>query len=58
MMLGKLRVPGRPAYFDKSRAWAYFACSRCGWGMHGHIFTHHFSLSGRGPERNPVSKGR
>ena len=30
MVLGKLPVPGRPAYLDYSRATAYSACSRCG----------------------------
>ena len=34
MVLGKLPVPGRP-----SRARAYCACSRCGWGMFGHFFS-------------------
>ena len=33
MVLGKLPVPGRPANFDCSRARAYCACSRCGWGL-------------------------
>ena len=32
-MLGKLPVPGRPTYLDYSRARAYCACSRCGWGF-------------------------
>ena len=32
MMLGKLPVPGRPTNLDYSRATAYCACSRCGWG--------------------------
>ena len=32
MVLGKLLVPGRPTYLDNSRARAYCACSRCGWG--------------------------
>ena len=32
MVLGKLPVPGRPTNLDKSRARAYCACSRCGWG--------------------------
>ena len=31
-MLGKLSVPGRPTSLDDSRARAYCACSRCGWG--------------------------
>ena len=31
-MLGKLIVPGRPTSLDDSRARAYCACSRCGWG--------------------------
>ena len=39
-VLGKLPVPGRPAYLDYSRARAYCACSRCGWGLFGHFFSH------------------
>ena len=31
-MLGKLSVPGRPTSLDDSRARAYCACSRGGWG--------------------------
>ena len=31
MVLGKLPVPGRPTYLNKSRARAYCACSGCGW---------------------------
>ena len=31
-MLGKPSVMGRPASLDDSRARAYCACSRCGWG--------------------------
>ena len=56
MVLGKLPVPGRPAGLDnKSRARAYFACSRCGWECLDNIFYHlsflyFFSLSlGDGP---------
>ena len=54
-MLGKLSVPGRPTSLDDSRARAYCACSRCGWGLFGHFFPHlsflfSFSLSlGDGP---------
>ena len=33
MVLGKLRVPGRPTYLEWSRARSYYACSRCGWGL-------------------------
>ena len=33
MVLGKLPVPGRPTNLDYSRARAYCACSRCGWGF-------------------------
>ena len=49
-MLGKLPVPGRPTYLDYSRARAYCACSRCGWGWFGIFFSHlsflfSFSLS-------------
>ena len=32
MLLGKLSVLGRPTDLDDSRARAYCACSRCGWG--------------------------
>ena len=32
-MLGKLSVPGRPTSLDDSRARAYCACSRGGWGL-------------------------
>ena len=50
MVLGKLPVLGRPTYLDESRARAYYACSRCGWGLLGHFFSHlsflfSFSLS-------------
>ena len=45
MVLGKLPVPGRPTYLEWSRARAYCACSRCGWGLFG-IFSlvYHFSF--------------
>ena len=36
MVLGKLSVPRRPN-LDNSRARAYCACSRCGWGLLGHF---------------------
>ena len=50
MVLGKLPVPGRPTNLDWSRARAYCACSRCGWGLfglfHSHLsFLSSFSLS-------------
>ena len=32
MVLGKLSVPRRPINLDNSRARAYCACSRFGWG--------------------------
>ena len=54
-MLGKLSVPGRPTSLDDSRARAYCACSRCGWGLSGIFFSRlsvlfSFSLSlGDGP---------
>ena len=35
----KFPVPGRPAYLDKSRARAFCACSRCGWGLFRHFFS-------------------
>ena len=44
-MLGKLTVPGRPANLDDSRARAYCACSRRGWGLFGHFFSHLSFLS-------------
>ena len=46
-VLDKLPVPGRPTnnYFDYSRARAYFACSRCGWGLFGHFYSHLSFLS-------------
>ena len=45
MVLGKLPVPGRPAYLDQSGARAYYACSRCGRGVLD-IFSlvYHFSF--------------
>ena len=55
MVLGKLPVPGRPTDFDSSRARAYCASIRCGWGLFGHFFSRllflfSFSLSlGDGP---------
>ena len=49
-VLGKLPVLGRPTNLDYSRARVYCACSRCGWGLFGHCFSHlsllfSFSLS-------------
>ena len=55
MVLGKLPVPGRPTHLETSRARAYCACSRCGWGLFGRFFSRlsslfSFSLSpGDGP---------
>ena len=54
-VLCKLLVPGRPTNLAYSRARAYCACSRCGWGMFGHFFSRlsflfSFSLSGRRPD--------
>ena len=43
MVLGKLLVPGRPTNLDYSRARAFCACRRCGWGLFGHCISH-FSL--------------
>ena len=31
-------MPGCPTNLDNSRARAYCACSRCGWGLFGHFF--------------------
>ena len=55
MVLGNLPLPGRPTNLHKSRARAYCACSRCGWGLFGHFYSQlsflsSFSLSlGDGP---------
>ena len=63
-MLGKLPVPGRPTNLDNSRAKAYCACSRCGWGMFGHFFSHLlllYSLSlslGDGPIQTEILSQR
>ena len=42
MVLGKLPVPGRPAYLDKSRARAFCACSRCGAVVWTFFLVYHF----------------
>ena len=45
MVLGKLPVPGRPTNLDYSRARAYCACSRYGWGLFGHFsLVYYFSF--------------
>ena len=44
-MLGQLSVPGRPTSLDDSRARACCACSRCGWGLFGHFYSHLSFLS-------------
>ena len=55
MVLGKLPVPGRATCLEWSRARAYCACSRCGWGCLDIFFSRlsflfSFSLSlGDGP---------
>ena len=46
MVLGKIPVPGRSTYFENSRARAYCAYSRCGWGLFGHFFLS-FNRDGR-----------
>ena len=45
MVLGKLPVPGRPTSSDKSKARAYCSCSRCGWELFGHFYSHLSLLS-------------
>ena len=45
MVLGKLPVPGRPINLDDSRARAYCACSRCGWGLLGQFYSQLSCLS-------------
>ena len=55
-MLGKLPVPGRPTNLDYSRARAYCACGRCGWGLLDILFLSSVAslfflpLSGRRPD--------
>ena len=55
-VLGKLPVPGRPTNLDYSRARAYCACNRCGWGVVWTFFLSSItsflspSLSGRRPD--------
>ena len=44
-VLGKLLVPGRPTNLYDSRARACCACSRCGWGLFGHFYSHLSYLS-------------
>ena len=64
MVLGKLPVPPGPTNLDNSRARAYCACSRCGWGLFGHFFSHlsflfSFSLSPRdGPIQTAILSQR
>ena len=63
---GPAPVLERPTYLDCSRARAYCACSRCGWGLFAHFFLTSITslfflpLSGRRPDIdcNTVSKGR
>ena len=55
MVLSKLPVPGRPTNLDNSGTRAYCGCSRCGWGLFGHFFSHlslllSLSLPGRRPD--------
>ena len=56
MVLGKLPVPRRPTNMVISRARDYCACSRCGWGLFGHlslssiISLFFFPLSGKRPD--------
>ena len=50
MVLDKLVVPGRPTNLVYSRARAYCACSRCGWGCLDFFLSSivsFFSLSGK-----------
>ena len=39
MVLDELSEPGCSTNFDCSRARAYCACCRCGWGLFGHFFS-------------------
>ena len=64
MVLGKLPVQGRPTNLALSRARAYCACNRCGWGLFGHFFSRlsslfSFSLSlGDGPIQTEILSQR
>ena len=64
MVLGKLLAPGRPTTLDNSRARAYCAYSRCGWGLFGRFFSRlsflfSFSLSpGDGPIQTEILSQR
>ena len=39
MVMGKLLAPGRPTTLDNSRARAFCAYRRGGWGLFGHFFS-------------------
>ena len=54
-VLGKHPVPRRPTDLDYSRARAYCTCSRCGWGLLGHFFSHLSVLSLRRIDDNTTS---
>ena len=64
MVLGKLPVPGRPTYLEWSRARAYCAFSRCGWGcLEIFSLVYHFSFSfslslGDGPIQTEILSQR
>ena len=45
MVLGKLPVSARLTNLDYSRARAFCACSRCGWELFGHFYSHLSFLS-------------
>ena len=55
-VLGNFPVPGRPTNLDYSRARAYCACNRCGWGVVWTFFLSSITspfflpLSGRRPD--------
>ena len=59
MVLGNLPVPGRPTNLDKSRARAFCAYSRCGWGLFGlfslvYLSLFFLPLSGRRPDIDEI----
>ena len=60
MVLGKLPVPGRSTMWTR----AFCTCSRCGWGLFGHFYSHlsflsSFSLSlGDGPIKTEILSQR
>ena len=64
MVLGITSSAGASYNLDYSRTRAYCTCSRCGWGLFGHFYSHlsflsSFSLSlGDGPIKSEIVSQR